>query len=94
MQREPRDDALRKRLRSKYARLGMPCGICSEPIDYSIPYPDLMSAAVDHVVPLGRGGADVADNCQPAHRGCNRTKWNRMPEDDAPRTFVTDRCWW
>ena len=91
-----RDDALRKRLRKKYAALNLPCGLCFEPIDYSIPYPDPMSAAVDHIVPLTRGGSDVGDNCQPSHRSCNRTKSNRMPEDEAPpgpREFVTPRAW-
>lgn len=94
MSNQPRNDALRKRLRVKYAGLNLPCGICSEPIDYKVPYPDPMSAAVDHIIPLARGGVDEASNCQPCHRSCNRTKSDHLPGDDAPaRTFVTSRTW-
>ncbi|MAE64144.1 MAG: HNH endonuclease [Phycisphaeraceae bacterium] len=94
----PRDDALRKRLRTKYARLGLPCGICEQAIDYTVAYPDPMSAQVDHIIPIDKGGADAAENCQPAHRSCNRAKWNTTPTDyaepiEAPRVFVTDRVW-
>jgi 5-methylcytosine-specific restriction endonuclease McrA len=91
-----RDDALRKRLRVKYSRLKMPCGICFQDIDYSLAHPDPMSIVVDHVVPLGRGGADDASNCQPAHRSCNRTKSDRLPHElaqDGPRVFETWRTW-
>lgn len=49
-----------------------PCGICLEPIDYSLRFPDPMSASVDHIVSWRRGGAwfDLS-NLRAAHFGCN-----------------------
>ena len=41
--------------------------------------------AVDHVIPLARGGSDAPSNLAPAHHDvapfCNRRKSDRMPED-------------
>lgn len=49
------------------------CGICGtdlyEPIE------------IDHIVPVSRGGHHTFDNCQLAHRSCNRQKHNRPPEE-------------
>ena len=30
---------------------------------------------IDHVRPLARGGSDLKENLQAAHRACNRAKW-------------------
>lgn len=94
----PRNDALRKRMRVRYANLNLPCGICEQPIDWSLRYPDPLSGVVDHIIPLDRGGPDVATNMQAACAACNRAKWNRMPGEESkgprpPRTFVTSRVW-
>lgn len=52
-----------------------PCGICLEPIDYSLKFPDRRSPAVDHIVSWRLGGAwfDL-DNLQAAHFACNSGK--------------------
>ena len=63
------------------------CHICGEP----------GADAVDHVVPLTRGGADEAWNLRPAHhnrpnsRGikCNRAKGHKLPA----LGMTTSRTW-
>lgn len=48
------------------------CHICGKP----------GADAVDHVVPLARGGSDTADNLKPAHHNvppkCNRVKGDKL----------------
>lgn len=64
------------------------CGICGKPVDKSLKYPHPMSATVDHIIPLDRGGhpSDLA-NLQLAHFCCNRQKSNRLMEN-APAAAV------
>jgi 5-methylcytosine-specific restriction endonuclease McrA len=50
------------------------CGICHEAIDRTLRWPDLMSASVDHVIPLAEGGSHTYDNVQAAHWLCNTYK--------------------
>ncbi len=69
-----RSTTVRDRDRRAIARTKPPCGICSEPIDYTLRSPDPKSYVVDHIVPLNKGGTDTLDNKQAAHRDCNRTK--------------------
>jgi 5-methylcytosine-specific restriction endonuclease McrA len=59
-------------VRAKVLRGSSTCWICGEPIAMRVPYPDPMSATVDHVKPraLGGPGLDPA-NLRPAHLGCN-----------------------
>lgn len=89
----PRNTATRDRDRAAIRRTKPPCGICEGEIDYSLPHTDPMAYVVDHIVPLARGGADELANKQASHRACNRTKSDSLPEDNAPRTFVTARVW-
>lgn len=92
--RSPRNDALRKRYRVHAKRLGLPCAICAEPIDYGTPSPDPMSFEADHIIPLSKGGADEWGALQPSHRVCNRAKWDKTELDPSgPRSFVTHRAW-
>ena len=55
------------------------CALCGKPVNKTLKYPDPMSATVDHIIPLDRGGhpSDL-DNLQLAHLKCNRDKSNRM----------------
>lgn len=55
------------------------CGICGKPVDFSIKDPDPMSACIDHIVPINKGGhpSDI-DNLQLAHRCCNRAKSDKL----------------
>lgn len=92
----PRNTTTRDRHRAVIRRGKPPCSLCGGDIDYSLRYPHPMSFVVDHIIPLNRGGLDRADNCQPSHRSCNRTKSDKLPGDDqppAPREYVTWRTW-
>jgi len=55
------------------------CGICGKPVDKTLKSPHPMSATVDHIIPLDKGGhpSDLA-NLQLAHRCCNREKSNKL----------------
>lgn len=60
-----------------YERDGWTCGICGQPVDPAVPFPDHMSASLDHVVPLACGGAHRRDNVQCSHWVCNSRKSHR-----------------
>lgn len=53
---------------------GTDCGICGEPVDLTVRFPDRRCASVDHTVPVALGGADDGANLQLAHFGCNARK--------------------
>ena len=55
------------------------CGICGLPVDKTLKYPHPMSATIDHIIPIDRGGhpSDIA-NLQLAHMACNRQKSNKL----------------
>lgn len=89
-----RSTTTRDRNRRTIARGQPPCGICGEPIDYTLPYLHPQEFTIDHVVPLDAGGPDTIDNLQAAHRKCNRDKWHHTTTPEpAARTWVTDRAW-
>jgi 5-methylcytosine-specific restriction endonuclease McrA len=88
-----RNTATRDRHRAAIRRTKPPCGICQQEIDYTLPHLDPMAYVVDHIVPLNKGGADVLENKQAAHRSCNRTKSDKLADELSPRTFVTSRSW-
>lgn len=73
-----RNTATRDKHRAIVARGHPPCGICGQPIDYTLRWPDPRCYVVDHVVPLAAGGLDVLSNKQAAHRDCNRAKADRL----------------
>lgn len=54
------------------------CGICGEPIDYTLKWPDPRCFVVDHKIPLKRGGLDNITNKQAAHAECNSKKRARI----------------
>lgn len=64
----------------KLAKLhGTDCGICGEPVDMKLRYPDMMRGSVDHIIPVSRGGAlRDPENLQLAHLQCNVTKQARI----------------
>lgn len=49
-------------------RDGAMCALCGRPIL------DMKDCTVDHIRPRAKGGLTTIDNCQLAHRECNRKK--------------------
>ena len=88
-----RNTTIRDRHRQAIAADQPPCGICGQPIDYTLPHLDPACYVVDHIVPVAAGGPDTLDNKQAAHRACNRAKGASTPDEHQPRTFITDREW-
>ena len=61
------------------------CGICGKPVDFSYKWPHPLSACIDHIIPVDKGGhpSDI-DNLQLAHMTCNRQKSDRLLKE--PKT--------
>lgn len=57
-----------------YERDGWICAICGIPVDPAILHPDPMSASLDHVIPLSKGGDHTRENSALAHLICNIQK--------------------
>lgn len=57
-----------------YERDHWQCGLCGKRVDKRLKPPHLMSASLDHIVPLAKGGAHTRQNVQCAHWLCNTRK--------------------
>ena len=55
------------------------CGICGKPVDFTVKVPEPLSACIDHIFPVSKGGhpSDI-DNLQLAHWTCNRQKSDKL----------------
>ena len=80
--------ALKKKLpaadirpRDIYERDSWTCGLCGDGIDPGTAWPDPLSASLDHILPLSKGGHHVPENVQAAHLSCNVRKGNRVEAD-------------
>lgn len=55
------------------------CGICGQPVDFSLRYPHPLSPCIDHIIPINKGGHPSAlENLQLAHWTCNRQKADKI----------------
>lgn len=60
------------------------CGICGRPVDKKLKYPHPMSACIDHIIPVAKGGHPSAiENLQLAHWACNRQKSDKLINEDS-----------
>lgn len=57
-----------------FERDGWVCGICGGDVDRDLVWPDHMSASLDHIVPVSKGGTHTLDNVQCSHFICNSLK--------------------
>ena len=48
------------------------CGICGKEIT------DMKDCTIDHIKPRAKGGLTTLDNCQLAHKECNRLKGDQQ----------------
>lgn len=55
------------------------CGICGKNVDFALKFPHPLSACIDHIVPVSKGGhpSDLS-NLQLAHMTCNRQKSDKL----------------
>ena len=55
------------------------CGICGKAVDMQLKYPHPLSACIDHIIPVAKGGhpSDIS-NLQLAHWTCNRAKSDKV----------------
>lgn len=86
----------RRKLREWLGSQGLPCHICGQAIDYSLPAGDPMSFEVDEIVPVSRGGSPFdRSNVAPAHRICNQRRGNRdiAGADEVDPPIRTSRDW-
>lgn len=67
------------------------CGICGQPVDFTLKYPHPLSACIDHIIPIVRGGhpSDI-DNLQLAHFCCNRQKSDKLHRGETPQAAAPD----
>ena len=67
------------------------CGICGQPVDFSLKWPDPMSKTIDHIIPVAKGGHPSAlENLQLAHFKCNRLKSDKFVEKEDKKINVIE----
>ena len=54
---------------------GKRCAICGKMIE------SVDDLTVDHIVPISKGGKRTIENCQLAHKSCNCSKSDAMPDE-------------
>ena len=68
-----------KRNKQKILATQSICALCGKPVDKSLKHPHPLSACIDHIIPIAKGGhpADI-ENLQLAHLACNNKKADKI----------------
>jgi 5-methylcytosine-specific restriction endonuclease McrA len=71
-----------------FERDGWVCGICGDPVDKKLKWPDLYCATLDHIIalslgPLVQGCGHIEENVQLAHFLCNLAKRDEYDVESA-----------
>lgn len=61
-----------------FERDGWICGLCHALVERRRHFPDPLSASLDHIIPVSRGGEHKPENVQLAHLICNSRKRARL----------------
>jgi 5-methylcytosine-specific restriction endonuclease McrA len=64
--------------RTVFERDGWRCQLCGDDINPTLRFPHPLSATIDHILPLTKGGDHSLANVQTAHFRCNCMKGNRL----------------
>ncbi len=57
------------------------CALCGKPVDKTLKPPHPLSPAIDHIIPVSKGGHPSSrENLQLTHRCCNRQKSDKLLE--------------
>ena len=68
-----------ERNRKRILKTQNTCGICGYPVDVTLKPPNPMAPAVDHIIPVSKGGHPSAfENLQLSHAACNRQKSDKL----------------
>lgn len=54
------------------------CGICGEKVNRDLKHPNPLSASLDHIIPISRGGEHSRQNAQCSHWVCNMRKGAKL----------------
>ena len=88
----------RKALRRRVAAMGLPCHLCGQPIDYSLPAGHPLSFELDEIVPLASLPKEAhayaaidPNNVAPAHRICNERRGAKPLESQQVRVLGLNR---
>lgn len=63
--------------RKVYERDGWMCLLCRKPIKQGVVVPHPLSATLDHIIPMSKGGSHTYSNVQCAHFSCNWMKGDK-----------------
>ena len=68
-----------QKARARLLAEGEVCAICGMPVDKSLKFPHPMSASIDHIIPISKGGhPSDPGNLQLTHLVCNQVKSSRL----------------
>lgn len=74
--------------RAKGVQHGTPCPDCLRPMTTARDNRPTM-ATIDHIVPLSRGGQNVAENRRVVCKACNGAKADKLPSEYVPVRLLT-----